>query len=359
LCTSCVTLLSCYDDQFLTKSYPHSVSRDQIAGLREEFEKIDVDGTGEISLHCFREALLDKSDQYQLSEAEIKEIFVGLKVRNTDMCIRWHEFIAACLSQCHVDDRNIRLAFDRLDTERKGYITLKDVKKATSFYGSDSQSDLQRMWINNVMDYKSEKENIYFEDFYELLKLDPNGDDGDNHTPMSSSLPNPTTPPRRSGKSRRGSTLNRSYVKANTHQALTSSLTKMDISPSRRATVGPANHIDVEKILEEQDSDLIKNVKRSRDIHDFILEASKRVEDEKQKKQKKVRRITLTGNGGLLMCNSTSLVRASSQGSSPTSLMRGNSQGSGTPSLLLDDSVNESSLLGSFRNIDTSFGSWQ
>ena len=279
---------------------------------------------------------------------------MGLKVRNTDMCIRWHEFIAACLSQCHVDDRNIRLAFDRLDTERKGYITLKDLKKATSFYGSDSQSDLQRMWVNSVMDYKSEKENIYFEDFYQLLKLDPSGDDngGDPHT-LSSSLPNPTTPPRRSGKSRQGSTLNRSYVKANTQQALTSSLIKMDISPGRRATLGPVHYLDVEKILEEQDSDLIKNVKRSRDI----LEASKRVEDEKQKKQKKVRRITLTGNGGLLMCNSTSLVRASSQGSSPTSLMRGNSQGSGTPSLLLDDSV--SSLLGSFRNIDTSFGSWQ
>ena len=176
---------------------------------------------------------------------------------------------------------------------------------------------------------------------------------------MSTSLPNPTTPPRRSGKSRQGSALNRSYVKANSQQALTSSLIKMDISPSRRATLGQVHHVDVEKILEEQESDLVKNVKRSRDIHDFILEASKRVEDEKQKKQKKVRRITLTGNGGLLMCNSFSLVRSGSQGSSPTSFKRGNSQGSGTPSVLLDDSVNESSPLGCFRNIDTSFGSWQ
>ena len=110
---------------FLREIISFTLQPDQIAGLREEFEKIDVDGTGEISLKCFREALVANSGQHPLSEAEIEEIFAGMSIRNTDMSIRWHEFIAACLSQCHIDDRNIRLAFDRLDTERKGHITLQ------------------------------------------------------------------------------------------------------------------------------------------------------------------------------------------------------------------------------------------
>lgn len=41
--------------------------------------------------------------------------------------IHWHDFIAAGLSQCQVDDRNLRLAFDRLDPDHKGYITFENV----------------------------------------------------------------------------------------------------------------------------------------------------------------------------------------------------------------------------------------
>ncbi|KAL7466570.1 hypothetical protein ACHAXS_006864, partial [Conticribra weissflogii] len=158
--------------KFLCEVLSFTLLPDQLVGLREEFEKMDEEGKGEISLPCFKNALLARSDEnHLLTEEDIEDIFNGLKVRNTDMSIRWHEFIAACLSQCHVDDRNIRLAFDRLDSDHKGYITLDDLKNAMDFYHS-TRGDLQTMWINNVLDYKSDKDHMTYEDFYKLLRLD-------------------------------------------------------------------------------------------------------------------------------------------------------------------------------------------
>eukprot|EP00571_Detonula_confervacea_P014466 CAMPEP_0172305464 /NCGR_PEP_ID=MMETSP1058-20130122/6739_1 /TAXON_ID=83371 /ORGANISM="Detonula confervacea, Strain CCMP 353" /LENGTH=667 /DNA_ID=CAMNT_0013017069 /DNA_START=202 /DNA_END=2206 /DNA_ORIENTATION=+ len=197
--------------KFLREVISYTLQPDQIAGLHEEFEKIDVIGKGEISLHCFKVALIANSGQHPLTEEDIEDIFNGLKVRNTDLSIRWHEFIAACLSQCHIDDRNIRLAFDRLDNERKGFITLKDLKSAMDFYGSETRYDLQSMWINNIIDYKSDKEHMTFQDFYSLLKLD-NDRDRECSSPMQ--LLRKSAPPQ-TGRAR--STLARSYTVANAH----------------------------------------------------------------------------------------------------------------------------------------------
>ena len=55
-----------------------------------------------------------------LTEEEAEDIFDALRVNKHDSTIRWHEFIAAGLSQCKYDDRNLQLAFDRFDSDRKG-----------------------------------------------------------------------------------------------------------------------------------------------------------------------------------------------------------------------------------------------
>lgn len=280
--------------KFLREIISYTLQPDQITGLHAEFEKIDVSDKGEISLSCFKEALIANSDQHSLSETEIEAIFNGLKVRNTDMSIRWHEFIAACLSQCSIDDRNIRLAFDRLDTERKGFITLKDLKKAMDFYGSDSRYDLQSEWINNVLDYKSDKQNMTFDDFYKLLKLDKERDIG-SPKPMKSK----PTPPR-TGRGRRSTnalssscmikptavdnmTLN--WLTSPVDGDLSSSLSK---SGHRRHSLGPVLNLDMDKIL-------LDDIKASRDIQKFIVEASKHVEEEKKDSKK------ISGTGGLFL----------------------------------------------------------
>jgi len=189
------------------------------------------------------------------------------------------------------------------------------------FYGgSDSRYDLQSMWIEEVLDYKSEKDTMDFDDFYKLLKLDKSdrntGDDV--HTPIQSLRK--SAPPRYSTTRRGNSSLTRSYVNGSntgldkhTLDMLTSPLDcpsscpgrvmGNDGSKRRRASLGPVHNLDLSKILlEDQDpsDNLISNVKRSRDIHEFILEASKRVEEEKKEMHKRKRRLSMTG--GLIMC---------------------------------------------------------
>lgn len=98
---------------------------DQIKELRAEFGKIDTDGLGEISFEALERVLVSSSRNWRsgpLTNDEIHEIFQAVSVGNGS-CIRWHEFLAATLSQSQVDDRNLRVAFDRLDFAHKGVST--------------------------------------------------------------------------------------------------------------------------------------------------------------------------------------------------------------------------------------------
>ena len=91
--------------------------------LRKEFEVLDTDGSGEISLKALKQVLLKKGGSGSLGalkEDEVEDIFNAMRVDKTETRIHWHEFIAAGLSQCQVDDRNMRLAFDRLDSHHEG-----------------------------------------------------------------------------------------------------------------------------------------------------------------------------------------------------------------------------------------------
>ena len=101
---------------------------DQIKDLRKEFEKMDTDGSGEISLSALKQVLVTNASEGSLgalTEEEVEDIFNAMRVKKTETRIHWHEFIAAGLSQCKVDDRNLRLAFDRLDSDHKGVSCLQ------------------------------------------------------------------------------------------------------------------------------------------------------------------------------------------------------------------------------------------
>jgi calcium-dependent protein kinase len=97
---------------------------EQIIDLKREFLKFDPEGVGEITLDELKQVLLTTAEAGSLgslTESEIEDIFNALRVGSTDTTIRWHEFIAAGVSQSDFDDRNLKLAFDRLDYDRKGY----------------------------------------------------------------------------------------------------------------------------------------------------------------------------------------------------------------------------------------------
>jgi len=109
--------------KLLSEVLSFTLMPEQIVELRREFEIMDTDGDGEISLMSLKKVLMQNAEAGSLgalTEKEVEDIFDSIRVRKSEPTIRWHEFLAAGLSQARVDDRNLRLAFDRLDIQRKG-----------------------------------------------------------------------------------------------------------------------------------------------------------------------------------------------------------------------------------------------
>merc|ERR1712003_332806 len=132
-----------------------------------------TDGSGEISLAALKEVLVTNAGAGSLgalTESEVEDIFNAMRVRKTETTIHWHEFIAAGLSQCQVDDRNLRLAFDRLDSDHKGYIILEDIMDLMGSDAIQSEEAMRRMWGDSIKAVKCQHARIAYEDFLLLMK---------------------------------------------------------------------------------------------------------------------------------------------------------------------------------------------
>eukprot|EP00814_Leptocylindrus_danicus_P000657 CAMPEP_0116048316 /NCGR_PEP_ID=MMETSP0321-20121206/29478_1 /TAXON_ID=163516 /ORGANISM="Leptocylindrus danicus var. danicus, Strain B650" /LENGTH=942 /DNA_ID=CAMNT_0003530491 /DNA_START=66 /DNA_END=2894 /DNA_ORIENTATION=+ len=145
---------------------------EQIAHLRKAFEQFDTEGSGEISLEGLKQVLMANASDGSLgalTEDEVQDIFDAMRVRKTETTIHWHEFIAAGLSQCEVDDRNLRLAFNRLDREHKGYITFENV---LDLVGADAEEEeqIRHMYQDSLHKSRIIGGKITYEDFLLLMK---------------------------------------------------------------------------------------------------------------------------------------------------------------------------------------------
>jgi Ca2+-binding EF-hand superfamily protein len=147
---------------------------DQITDLRREFEKLDTDGSGEISLTGLKKVLMQEAGAGTLGalgEDEVEDIFNAMRVRKTEETqIHWHEFIAAGLSQCKVDERNLRLAFDRLDSTHKGYITFENIMELMGRDGAENEDEMRAMWTDSMRVCNSKNARITYDDFLLLMK---------------------------------------------------------------------------------------------------------------------------------------------------------------------------------------------
>ncbi|KAG7338289.1 protein kinase domain containing protein [Nitzschia inconspicua] len=146
---------------------------DQIKDLRKEFEIMDTDGSGEISLEALKEVLVSNAGAGSLgalTEEEVEDIFNAMRVNKAETRIHWHEFIAAGLSQCQVDDRNLRLAFDRLDSDHKGYITLDDIVNLVGNDELHNEKEMRNMWRESMKNLNSTQTHITYNDFLLLMK---------------------------------------------------------------------------------------------------------------------------------------------------------------------------------------------
>uniref|UniRef100_A0A7S2A6B0 Calmodulin n=1 Tax=Ditylum brightwellii TaxID=49249 RepID=A0A7S2A6B0_9STRA len=146
---------------------------DQIAELRKEFEKMDTDGSGEISLSVLKEVLMGNASSGTLggiTEEEVEDIFNAMRVRKSATKINWHDFISAGISQCKVDERNIRLAFDRLDSYHKGYITFEDFADIMGGGAAQTEEALRNMWGDSMKAVNCKDAHITYDDFLLLMK---------------------------------------------------------------------------------------------------------------------------------------------------------------------------------------------
>jgi calcium-dependent protein kinase len=147
---------------------------EQIKDLRKEFETLDTEGSGEISLLSLKQVLVTNAGSGSLgalTEEEVEDIFNAMRVKKTETTIRWHEFIAAGLSQCEVDDRNLRLAFDRLDNDHKGYVTLDDIMDLMGSDAVQGEEALRKMWRDSMKDCNCSAARITYEDFVLIMKV--------------------------------------------------------------------------------------------------------------------------------------------------------------------------------------------
>ena len=107
---------------------------EEIGFLRRIFKKFDKLKDGEISLPEFKEAL----DEYNYSDEELEIMFDGIDIDQTGK-IHYSEFLAATIeTHRSIDEERIAEAFDRLDSDDSGYITVGNLK---SFLGDDVREE--------------------------------------------------------------------------------------------------------------------------------------------------------------------------------------------------------------------------
>jgi len=115
---------------------------EEIGFLRAMFEKFDTEKDGEITEDEFQRVL---STHYDYTVEELASMFSGIDVDGTGS-VHYSEFLAATLeANGMLDEERLAEAFDRLDSDDSGYITLADLR---DFLG-DTVPD---KYLNDVID---------------------------------------------------------------------------------------------------------------------------------------------------------------------------------------------------------------
>ena len=101
----------------------HKSTASEIGWLRNNFSQFDLLQNGEISMEEFTAAL---SELYDYSEEEIQALFNGMDIDGTGS-VHYTEFLAATIeSHGTIDESRIADAFDRIDCDDSGYITIQN-----------------------------------------------------------------------------------------------------------------------------------------------------------------------------------------------------------------------------------------
>eukprot|EP00980_Cylindrotheca_fusiformis_P002962 scaffold683_cov124-Cylindrotheca_fusiformis.AAC.31 len=114
---------------------------DELGFLRKIFDQFDITKNGEISREEFKKALT----VYQYTDEELESMFLALDIDGTGI-VHYSEFLAGSL-EAHgsIDEARIADAFDRLDSDDSGFITVENL---TEFIGHD----ISKEYIDSIID---------------------------------------------------------------------------------------------------------------------------------------------------------------------------------------------------------------
>ncbi|KAL5196762.1 hypothetical protein ABZP36_000274 [Zizania latifolia] len=127
--------------QFALRALASTLNPEELSNLRDQFNAIDVDKNGTISLEELKQALA-KDVPWRLKGPRVLEIVEAID-SNTDGLVDFEEFVAATLHVHQLVKHDTekwkslsQAAFDKFDVDRDGYITSDELRMQTGLKGS-------------------------------------------------------------------------------------------------------------------------------------------------------------------------------------------------------------------------------
>lgn len=132
---------------------------EELGFLRRIFGKFDSKNSGEIERDEFKEALA----VYQYDDEELEKMFTAMDIDATGK-VHYSEFLAAAI-EAHgaIDETRIAEAFDRLDSDDSGFITVENLKE---FLGDEISEE----YIDSIIEEVDENDDhkIEYQEFLDL-----------------------------------------------------------------------------------------------------------------------------------------------------------------------------------------------
>ncbi|KAL5168650.1 Calcium-dependent protein kinase 28 [Glycine soja] len=119
--------------QFALRALASTLNEGELSDLKDQFDAIDVDKNGSISLEEMRQALA-KDQPWKLKESRVLEILQAID-SNTDGLVDFTEFVAATLHVHQLEEHDSdkwqqrsQAAFEKFDLDKDGFITPDELR---------------------------------------------------------------------------------------------------------------------------------------------------------------------------------------------------------------------------------------
>lgn len=146
----------------------YTMDKEGLDELKNMFISIDVSNTGTITLADLKDAMQRMHSDKHLDDATIEKLFAGIDQDHSGH-IHYVEFLAAVIeSQGLLTMEKLADAFDRIDSDGKGFISRKDLN---TFLGKDYEEELVQKMIEEAG--ADEDGNINYDEFLKLMFQDP------------------------------------------------------------------------------------------------------------------------------------------------------------------------------------------